>query len=107
MFPQAALRLKQEVGQLNRTCDDRGVMAMLDMRLHTKGYDRQMLGAVPLAKGNDTATWWRMLFHLNRHGQREYLRRLFSCEPDAFNHRSLNTFKAEPFVRTIFCYFVR
>ena len=37
VLPQAILRLKQGIGRLLRTSEDRGVMAILDKRLYTKG----------------------------------------------------------------------
>ncbi len=49
VLPQVVLLLKQGVGRLLRTRDDRGVMAILDVRLHTKGYGPQLLGALPPA----------------------------------------------------------
>ncbi|MDQ2717419.1 MAG: protein kinase [Chloroflexota bacterium] len=50
VLPQAVLRLKQGLGRLLRTRDDRGVMALLDARLHTKGYGKQILNALPPAR---------------------------------------------------------
>jgi Rad3-related DNA helicase/serine/threonine protein kinase len=50
VLPQAVLRLKQGLGRLLRTHDDRGVMALLDTRLHTKGYGRLVLDALPPAR---------------------------------------------------------
>jgi Rad3-related DNA helicase len=50
VLPQAILRLKQGIGRLLRTSEDRGVMAILDTRLHTKGYGRQVLAALPPAR---------------------------------------------------------
>jgi len=50
VLPQAVLRLKQGIGRLLRTRDDRGVMAILDTRLHTKGYGRLLLNALPPAR---------------------------------------------------------
>jgi Rad3-related DNA helicase len=50
VLPQAVLRLKQGVGRLLRTHEDRGVMAILDVRLHTKGYGRQIRSALPPAR---------------------------------------------------------
>ncbi len=50
MLPQAVLRLKQGIGRLLRTRDDRGVMAILDTRLHTKGYGKLVLNALPPAR---------------------------------------------------------
>jgi len=48
-LPMATLRLKQGIGRLLRTKDDRGVMAILDKRLHTKSYGAQALNALPPA----------------------------------------------------------
>jgi Rad3-related DNA helicase len=50
VLPQAILRLKQGIGRLLRTHDDRGVMAILDKRLYTKSYGRQVLEALPPAR---------------------------------------------------------
>lgn len=50
VLPQAILRLKQGVGRLLRTREDRGAMAILDSRLLTKGYGRQVIFALPPAK---------------------------------------------------------
>jgi Rad3-related DNA helicase/serine/threonine protein kinase len=50
VLPQAVLRLKQGLGRLLRTHDDRGVMAILDTRLHTKGYGKQIVRALPPAR---------------------------------------------------------
>ncbi len=50
VLPQAVLRLKQGIGRLLRTRDDRGVMAILDTRLHTKGYGKLVLNALPPAR---------------------------------------------------------
>jgi Rad3-related DNA helicase len=50
VLPQAVLRLKQGLGRLLRTRDDRGVMALLDTRLHTKGYGKLVLEALPPAR---------------------------------------------------------
>lgn len=45
--PRAILTLRQGVGRLMRTCTDRGVVAILDARLFTKGYGRQFLRSLP------------------------------------------------------------
>lgn len=45
--PQAILRLKQGFGRLVRSREDRGVVAILDRRLHTKAYGRRFLAALP------------------------------------------------------------
>lgn len=50
VLPQAVLRLKQGLGRLLRTHDDRGVMAILDTRLYTKGYGKQIVQALPPAR---------------------------------------------------------
>jgi len=50
VLPQAVLRLKQGLGRLLRSRDDRGVMAILDTRLHTKGYGKMVLNALPPAR---------------------------------------------------------
>jgi len=50
VLPQAVLRLKQGLGRLLRTHDDRGVMAILDTRLHTKGYGKLVINALPPAR---------------------------------------------------------
>ncbi|HZO71550.1 MAG TPA: helicase C-terminal domain-containing protein [Ktedonobacteraceae bacterium] len=50
VLPQAVLRLKQGLGRLLRTRDDRGVMAILDTRLHTKGYGKLVINALPPAR---------------------------------------------------------
>ncbi|GCE17739.1 helicase C-terminal domain-containing protein [Dictyobacter kobayashii] len=50
VLPQAVLRLKQGIGRLLRSREDRGVMAILDTRLHTKGYGKQVLNAMPPAR---------------------------------------------------------
>ena len=49
-LPLAILQLKQGLGRLLRTREDRGVMAILDTRLHTKSYGRQVLAALPPAR---------------------------------------------------------
>ena len=50
VLPQAVLRLKQGLGRLLRSRDDRGVMAILDTRLYTKGYGKMVLEALPPAR---------------------------------------------------------
>lgn len=46
-IPRAILTLRQGVGRLMRTAEDRGVIAILDTRLFTKGYGRQFLKSLP------------------------------------------------------------
>ena len=50
VLPQAVLRLKQGLGRLLRTHEDRGVMAILDSRLHTKSYGNLVINALPPAR---------------------------------------------------------
>ena len=45
--PSAILLLKQGLGRLIRTRQDRGVMAILDVRLLTRGYGRTFLKSLP------------------------------------------------------------
>jgi ATP-dependent DNA helicase DinG len=45
--PQAALALKQGFGRLIRSSQDRGVVALLDARLTSKGYGRTFLATLP------------------------------------------------------------
>jgi ATP-dependent DNA helicase DinG len=49
-LPEAALILKQGVGRLIRTETDRGVMAILDSRINTARYGRQMINSLPPAR---------------------------------------------------------
>ncbi|MGI8811098.1 MAG: ATP-dependent DNA helicase [Pyrinomonadaceae bacterium] len=45
--PQAVISLKQGIGRLIRSRTDRGVIAILDPRLRTKGYGRDFLQSLP------------------------------------------------------------
>jgi len=45
--PQAVISLKQGIGRLIRSKTDRGVIALLDPRLRTKGYGRDFLASLP------------------------------------------------------------
>jgi ATP-dependent DNA helicase DinG len=49
MLPEAILLLKQGAGRLIRTEADRGVIAILDSRIHTKTYGAQVMAALPSA----------------------------------------------------------
>jgi ATP-dependent DNA helicase DinG len=56
MLPEAILDLKQGLGRLLRTSADRGLLAVLDARLVTKGYGRRFLRAlkpIPLTQSMD------------------------------------------------------
>jgi ATP-dependent DNA helicase DinG len=46
-LPQAAISLKQGVGRLIRSATDKGVIAILDPRLRTKGYGRIFVNSLP------------------------------------------------------------
>jgi len=45
--PRAILTLRQGVGRLMRAADDRGVIAILDVRLFTKGYGKRFRASLP------------------------------------------------------------
>lgn len=47
--PAAAITLKQGFGRLIRTRDDAGIVALLDPRIHQKGYGSRLLAALPPA----------------------------------------------------------
>lgn len=49
-IPSAQMALKQGFGRLIRTASDRGVVALLDSRLHRKGYGQRVLSALPPAR---------------------------------------------------------
>lgn len=46
-LPQAVLKLRQGFGRLIRTHEDRGVVAILDPRICTKGYGKDFLKSLP------------------------------------------------------------
>lgn len=50
ILPHAVLRLRQGFGRLIRSTTDRGVVALLDRRLHERQYGRRMLHALPPAR---------------------------------------------------------
>ncbi|MBL8194793.1 MAG: ATP-dependent DNA helicase, partial [Blastocatellia bacterium] len=45
--PQAIIKLKQGLGRLIRSREDRGVLSILDPRLRTKNYGRLFLASLP------------------------------------------------------------
>lgn len=51
--PAAAIALKQGFGRLIRTRTDAGVVAILDGRVHTKGYGRALVASLPPATRTD------------------------------------------------------
>jgi ATP-dependent DNA helicase DinG len=50
IVPEMLLVLTQAFGRLIRHADDKGVIAILDPRLNTKGYGRKILAALPPAR---------------------------------------------------------
>ncbi|MCC6875352.1 MAG: ATP-dependent DNA helicase [Sandaracinaceae bacterium] len=54
LLPAAALALKQGFGRLIRTTRDRGIVAILDPRIRTKGYGKVFLRTLPPATRCDT-----------------------------------------------------
>ena len=62
-LPAAAITLKQGFGRLIRTRDDFGIVALLDERVHRRGYGMKLLASLPPA-GRTTAlervqSFWR------------------------------------------------
>jgi ATP-dependent DNA helicase DinG len=53
-LPRAATLLAQGAGRLIRTSTDRGVVAVLDSRLASAGYKRELLAALPPMKRTRT-----------------------------------------------------
>ncbi|AKU93039.1 ATP-dependent DNA helicase [Vulgatibacter incomptus] len=60
--PQAAIALRQGFGRLVRTRSDRGIVAILDKRITTKGYGRQFLRSLPdcprFGRLEHVERWW-------------------------------------------------
>ena len=60
--PQAALALKQGFGRLIRSATDRGIVAVLDPRMTTRGYGRTFLASLPpcrvLRSVDDVEAFW-------------------------------------------------
>lgn len=60
--PEAALFLKQGFGRLIRTQNDRGIVSIMDKRLHTARYAKIFLESLPkcpkLSDLEAVATWW-------------------------------------------------
>ncbi len=54
--PEATISLRQGAGRLIRDAGDRGIVALCDNRLHTKGYGRGMLDSLsPMRRSSDLA----------------------------------------------------
>ena len=66
--PQAIISLKQGLGRLIRSTTDRGVLAILDPRLRTKGYGRTFLQSLPpcrvTTRVSDLATFFETDYNL-------------------------------------------
>lgn len=62
-IPYVTIKLKQGVGRLIRSDSDRGVIAILDQRLHTKGYGKQIMAAMPPAIRTTNLTDVDRFFH--------------------------------------------
>jgi ATP-dependent DNA helicase DinG len=60
--PAAALQLRQGFGRLIRSRSDRGIVAVLDARLTTRGYGRAFLQSLPpaplLRSVEEARKWW-------------------------------------------------
>lgn len=63
MVPAAAIALKQGFGRLIRTKSDRGIVALLDDRVHRRGYGRKLLASLPPARRanewQDVERFWK------------------------------------------------
>jgi ATP-dependent DNA helicase DinG len=64
--PQAALSLRQGFGRLIRTAQDRGVVALGDVRILRKRYGAQFLASLPqvptVMRFEDVRNWWNETF---------------------------------------------
>jgi ATP-dependent DNA helicase DinG len=64
-LPLAQLSLKQGFGRLIRTRSDYGVVALLDARVHRRGYGKRLLEGLPPARRvtalADVAQFWQRL----------------------------------------------
>lgn len=61
-LPRAILRFKQGFGRLVRSTSDRGIVAVLDGRIRSRGYGRRFVAALPdvrrLETKKDLEEWW-------------------------------------------------
>jgi len=62
--PRAVLSLKQGVGRLIRSVTDTGVVAIMDVRLYTKGYGKTFLKSLPPAPISREIEDVKTFFHL-------------------------------------------
>ena len=49
-IPEAIIKFKQGFGRLIRSCNDKGIVAVLDSRLYSKGYGKRFLDSLPKSK---------------------------------------------------------
>ena len=63
LVPSAALALKQGFGRLIRTSRDRGIVALLDERVSTKGYGKVFLRSLPAARRCTSLDELRLFWH--------------------------------------------
>ena len=61
--PQAIIALKQGLGRLIRSTTDKGVLAVLDPRLRTKGYGRLFLQSLPPCRVTSRISELASIFH--------------------------------------------
>jgi ATP-dependent DNA helicase DinG len=66
-IPQAQIRLKQGFGRLIRTKTDRGVVAILDSRIHTKYYGKEFLRYLPKCRGTKDIGRLRTFLQTDEH----------------------------------------
>ena len=59
-LPHAVLRLRQGYGRLIRSTTDRGVVVVLDRRIHERSYGALMLRSLPPAR-KVNAPWRRVI----------------------------------------------
>ena len=63
--PEAIITLKQGLGRLIRSRQDRGILAVLDSRLHTRGYGQLFLESLPNCPVTDNIEELRHFYHRN------------------------------------------
>jgi ATP-dependent DNA helicase DinG len=65
-IPQAIISLKQGLGRLIRSSTDRGVLAVLDPRLHTQSYGKVFLKSLPASRRVQNIKEVARMFELER-----------------------------------------
>jgi ATP-dependent DNA helicase DinG len=65
-LPEMILKMRQGFGRLIRSSEDRGVVAVLDPRVHTRSYGKTLLASLPPARLTDSfeelEAWWSDIF---------------------------------------------